>query len=356
MTTYRTLKSNDVTDELWAAWSGIQHSDVEYDSPFLSPEFTRTVGTVRSDVEVTVIENAGQPVGFFPFQRNGKTVQPVSGRLSECHGAIVRPDADWSAKDLLKSAGIGAWHFDHLPESQAEFGKYSWGSRPSPYLDISRGYPAYRAELRELGSSHTQAERKTRKLERELGPLRFEWHSTDASDFETLVKWKSAQHKRTGVLQIFKHDWLLEMLKALMKVDCPAFAAPLGTLHAGDQLLSAHLSIRSSDVLHVWFPTYNRDFEKHSPGLILFLKLAEAAAERGIKRIDLGPGEERYKQNFKSGDRIVHEGMVSRDPIHSAARGIWFHTKQSIRQSRFRAQLEVPLTATRRFRQWLAFQ
>jgi len=146
------------------------------------------------------------------------------------------------------------------------------------------------------------------------------------------------------------------MLSALTDVESSTFAAPLGTLYAGEELIAVHLGIRSHNVLHIWFPAYNTDFEKYSPGLILLLMLAENAADRGIVRIDLGPGEERYKQNFKSGDRLVCEGMISQGAILSSARGLWYHTKRGIRQSRFRTQLEAPLVATRRFRQWLAFQ
>ncbi|MCP4175219.1 MAG: GNAT family N-acetyltransferase [Fuerstiella sp.] len=356
MTTYRTLPANQVTAEQWAAWSLIQAENAKIDSPFFSPEFTRTVGTVRRDVEVAIVEDAGRPVAFFPFQRNGHTAQAIAGRLSEFHGAILDEDTECSARDLLHSAGIKSWHFDHLPESQTEFGRFSWGSKPSPFIDLMQGYDTYRAAVKTSGSSVSQAERKARKMAREIGPLRFEWHDSDSGAFESLVDWKSAQHRRTRVLEIFKHAWVSDMLAALMAVDSPGFSAPLATLYAGNELVALHLGICSRDVLHLWFPAYNCEYEKYSPGVILLLRLAEAAANRGIARIDMGPGEERYKQNFKSGDSPVYEGLISQSPVTSAARGIWYHTKRGIRQSRFRTQLEAPLIATRRLRQWLAFQ
>lgn len=356
MTTYQAIDSHDVTEELWDAWSVIQRSVPEYDSPFLCPEFTQTVGTVCRNVKVVVINRGGAPVGFFPFQQKGRNAQAVAGRLSECHAAIVRPNVKWSANEVIRCAGIHSWHFDHLPDSQVEFNRFTWGTQCSPYLDLTEGYVSYRNTMKATGSSLSQVERKTRKLAREVGAIRFEWHQPGSETFESLVAWKTAQHERTRVLQVFKHAWLREMLAALTNVDSSTFAAPLGALYAGETLIAVHLGIRSHNVLHMWFPAYNTDFERYSPGLILLLKLAEQAADRNIVRIDLGPGEERYKQNFKSGDRLVCEGMVSQRVMYSTARGLWYHTKRGIRQSRFRNQLEAPLVATRRLRQWLAFQ
>ncbi|MEZ6047698.1 MAG: GNAT family N-acetyltransferase [Planctomycetaceae bacterium] len=41
-------------------------------------------------------------------------------------------------------------------------------------------------------------------------------------------------------------------------------------------------------------------FSKYSPGSLLILHIAEAAAREGIERFDLGPGDQLFKQTLKS--------------------------------------------------------
>ena len=54
------------------------------------PEFTQAVAAVRGDVEVGVLEERGEPVGFFPFQRSRRNVaRPVGGKMSDFQGLIA---------------------------------------------------------------------------------------------------------------------------------------------------------------------------------------------------------------------------------------------------------------------------
>jgi CelD/BcsL family acetyltransferase involved in cellulose biosynthesis len=96
--------------------------------------------------------------------------------------------------------------------------------------------------------------------------------------------------------------------------------------------------------------------EQYSPGLILLLLLAKGAAKTGIRRIDFAPGEERYKQEFKSGDTRLLIGGVDLNPGRTALRRGWSSINQWVQRSRYREYLDIPLNATRRYRQWLAFR
>lgn len=354
--TYRTATANELTEAEWTAWTELVSTTPELDSPFYHPELTRQTSAVRTDVEVALIHEDDRPVGFFPYQRRRRSIQPVAGRLSECHGAVVNPGVDWSPKDLLAAARIDAWHFDHLPQTQTKFCQHGWGSRPAGYLDLSRGYEAYRASLKASGSSLSETERKARKMAREVGPLRFVYREPTPAALDTLFQWKSAQHRRTHMLEIFRHDWLRALLANVLHCQSPDFSAPLSALYAGEHLVALHLGLQTRRVLHVWFPAYLTDFERYSPGLVLLLRLAEEVASQGVQRIELGPGEERYKQNFKSADAPVYEGLVTANPLIAATRSLWYHTKRCVRQSKYRDQLEAPLVATRRLRQWMAFR
>src|SRR5262249_36336810 len=160
---------------------------------YFRPEFTQDVAAVRDDVRVAVFERGGEAVGFFPFQRDRWRIgRPVGWPLSDFQGAIVDLAVEWNALALVRVCGLSAWDFDHLIPSQRPFLAYHWAHRDSPYLDLSRGFAAYVEERRRAGCDQiTQASRKKRKLEREVGRLHFNLHTTDYRVLETLVQWKT---------------------------------------------------------------------------------------------------------------------------------------------------------------------
>jgi CelD/BcsL family acetyltransferase involved in cellulose biosynthesis len=69
-------------------------------------------------------------------------------------------------------------------------------------------------------------------------------------------------------------------------------------------------------VLACWFPAYDPAFSKYSPGLVLHLRMAEAAAADGIAYLDLGRGQKEYKDSLKTRELDVFEGRVAlRHPV-----------------------------------------
>lgn len=351
------LPARRLSAEHWEAWSRIQQSRSDLDSAFFRPELAQLVAEVRDDVEVAVLNDRERPVGFFPFQRGPRNIaQAVVGRLSEFHGVIAEASAEWTPRQLIKACGLAAWHFDHLPVSQTQFALNVWGESTSPYMDLSSGYEVYRDAIRSQGSSLTQVERKGRKLAREVGPLRFEYHTTDDQAFRALLDWKTEQHRRTKVLQVLKVDLVVNLLDRLRHVQTEQFQGVFSVLYAGEHLTAVHLGLCSSAALHIWFPAYQVEYEQYSPGLVLLLEMAKNSAARGVQRIDFGKGTERYKVNFKSADTRIAEGAVDCRWLTRNVRRGWYDTKRWIRTSPWRDQLEVPLSASRRLRQWMAFR
>jgi CelD/BcsL family acetyltransferase involved in cellulose biosynthesis len=72
------------------------------------------------------------------------------------------------------------------------------------------------------------------------------------------------------------------------------------------------MGIRSRDVLHWWFPTYDPAYTKYSVGIILLLRVARAAADEGIVSIDLGKGDALYKERVMTASTPVGEGSIER--------------------------------------------
>ncbi len=62
--------------------------------------------------------------------------------------------------------------------------------------------------------------------------------------------------------------------------------------------------------MHYWFPAYEPAFAKFSVGIILLLRMLEAAAAQDVCTLDLGKGESQYKQRLMTGSIALSEGLA----------------------------------------------
>jgi CelD/BcsL family acetyltransferase involved in cellulose biosynthesis len=293
-----------------ARWSDLQRASPLYRSPFFRPEFAAVVARVR-DVHVAVIERAGSVAGFLPFEvgrrRSGR---PLGWPFSDYHGVVLDDPAALDPRELVRACGLAAWSFDHLPAGLTAFAPYVLAVGQSPYLDLSQGFDAYLAG-RGARSDIQGALRKARKLAREVGPLRFVSHSDSPGLLAQTVAWKRLQYGETGVRDVLADAASRELLHQVHETRGADFAGELSVLYAGDVVAGLHLGLRSGPVLHSWFPAYNAELHRYSPGLVLLLELAGAAPPLGVGEIDLGKGEARYKQALATGSVPLHEGSVA---------------------------------------------
>jgi CelD/BcsL family acetyltransferase involved in cellulose biosynthesis len=339
---------------LWAAW---QAEDPWLLSPFFHPEFTRQVASVRTGVEVAILQEGGETVGFFPFQRRSAGIGgPVGGSLSDFHGVIARPGTAFDANGLIRGCRLRAWHFHHLVGAQQPFRPYVYGEFASPFIDLEDGFEAYCHRRAEAGSRQVRdALRKARKCQRELGALRLEPHAPRAEVFDALVRWKLAQYRHQQAINYLAPAWTRELLRRLAWLDDPAFGGMLSALYAGDRLAAVHLGLRAGRTLHVWFPAYDPDLADYSPGLVLFVKLAEAAAALGIRRIDLGKGTERYKVGLGTAAVAVAEGSVDLRPVTRSLRRGAYRFFGWLRASPLRIPARTAGRLAPRLRKWATF-
>ena len=349
----RVLSPAHLTADHIAAWSQMQTEDPALDSPFFRPEFTHCVATVRDDVEVAVLEDAGRPVGFFPYQRDrGDIGRPVGGHMSDFQGVILAAGRECSPRDLVRGCRLRAWHFDHLLTSQARFEPYHWLTAASPYMDVSRGFDAYQASRRNQASTELkQLLRKIRKVQREVGPVRYEPYCAAGDVLDTLIGWKMEQYRRIKVINYLQPDWTRDLLHRLLLLRDHDFRGVLSALYVGDQLAAARFDIQSRGVLHVWFLAYDVSLAKYSPGSMLLVETARSAQSLGIRRIDLGKGLERYKEQFMSGATPLAEGSVDLRPMTSAIRRSWRSTRELVRESAFRTPAQYVIRNARAW--WL---
>jgi len=348
-----TIAGDRLTPDHISAWSRLQRADAAVDSPFFRPEYTSIVSKFRDDIEVAVLEENGEYVGFFPFQKVKRNVgRAVAWRLSDFHGLIIKKGVALDAKTLMRNSGLSTWHFDHLVTSQKPFQPYHTRVEDSAYMDLREGYEVYKNQRRQAGSSTIlQGMRKSRKIAREIGPLRFDWHTTDSSVFEALLTWKRIHLKHSPSLDIFRFKWVIDILQSIRFIQTEKFAAMLSTLYAGDHLISVHLGLRSYHVFSSWIPSYDPDYKKYSPGLIHHIEMAKKAAEVGIKRIDLGRGNTQLMKSLCSGVNPVAIGSVDLHPIKRILRTGWYRTRDLIHATPLRG---MPLRIYRDLRSYIA--
>lgn len=343
-----------ISAELTRDWSELQQANPALDSPFFCPEFARIVGRLRPDCRVAVLRDHGQPVGFFPYHQTSRgKAAPVGLGMADFLGVVAKPNQPLSLPAILAACGATSWHYDHWvrPQATACASSAPWEWKASPWIKLSGGYEQYRRERRSAGcKTIAQAERKARKMQREVGPLMFQMNSTDVGDVEQLIAWKIDQYRRIRCVHHLAESWKVELLRQLFQTQTNGFAGVTSVLYAGDKLAAVHLGLRANGVLHYWFPAYSRDLLKYSPGLILLVRLLEASSVEGVRRVDLGKGDERYKRSLQNGETMVAVGSVDlRGAVRHVERG-WHLMRERIRKSVFRAPAQSIIRSLRAWR------
>jgi CelD/BcsL family acetyltransferase involved in cellulose biosynthesis len=307
-------------DEI-AAWHSMQRQTGSLASPCLSPEFAVAIDTFLPNARVAVLTDGPDIVGFFPFQRRRLGVGiPIGTPMNECQGLIHKPGVELDARDLLRACRLSVWQFDCLAEGQRHFASFVTEVAPSPVIDLTDGFPAYQEKLRAKSPQFCKdLARKTRNLQREAGELRFVVDSRGLAELRTLMRWKSDQCVRTGMIDVFDRPWIVAVIDHFFSTRTDPAAGLLSVLYAGETPVAAHFGFRSICMLQHCWPAYDPRFGKHSPGLIHHLKMAEETPFLGVRMIDLGKGPERYKQALKNHDLFVGEGMAARGPLLAAA-------------------------------------
>jgi CelD/BcsL family acetyltransferase involved in cellulose biosynthesis len=318
------LKPIDLTEKHLAEWRFFQNCRAALASPFLTPEFTRLVSQVRPHAIVAVFEEGGRIAGFWPLEQRGRTGKPVGDALSDCQAVIAAPWWDWDPIELIRAAGLSLYDFTHHRAEQNPLRAFHQRVHPSHTIDLTRGFDAYVRECRDRwqeapsstssGLPHQTMARRQR-LERRIGPLRFAMHDPNPQSLRQVIAWKRQQYSRTGVRDIFAQRWTNELLERVHATQGGTFAGMLSTLSVGNKIIAAHMGMRSTSVLHWWFPAYDLVQAKFSPGLILLLEICRKAEEFGIRTIELGYGDEPYKLLVANSGIPVATGFVGRPSL-----------------------------------------
>jgi len=116
-----------------------------------------------------------------------------------------------------------------------------------------------------------------------------------------VLKLKQEQYARTGVGDMFLNDpRAMAVIDALLENASPACQPVVARLSTDDYSLAWHLGLLSNGVLSYWFPVYDVDARKLSPGRLLLWMTINAADSLGISYIDRGEGDTPAKRDFSN--------------------------------------------------------
>ncbi len=328
-------RPEDLSAAQRAAWHRAMDESPEYANPFLSPEFAAGIGRHRGGVQIAVLHEHGEPVGFLPYERNLLGIGRAVGLgLSDCQALVHRPGIIWDTEELLRACGLASFEFDHLVEEQKPFGRHVTGMFASPVIDLRPGDGDYAAWLRAAYPGQAKSTlKKERRLARDVSEVRFVFDERDPRMLRRLMEWKSAQYRRTGRMDRFARPWIVHLVHDLFRLQEEHFTGVLSVLYAGDRPVAAHFGPRSRTVLAAWFTAYDPAFHYYSPGLMMHLRTAEAAARHGVRVVDLGRGDKEYKDWLKTRELRVGEGFAVRPHPVAAVHRMWRRPVRGLRNT-----------------------
>ena len=307
------LDASSLSDIHVERWREIQTSDPRYSSPFLTVGYTQLVARCCEGVRVGILEKPrGRPVGFFPFQLVApRQAKPVGTIFCDYQAVIVEPDVSWNVKELLTYCGLDRWDFDHLLADQQPFSAFHQVHDFSPVIDLSEGFNVYNLKMKKDNRHQvSQAERRLRQMERELGPVTFSPHEPDLELLDRLLQVKREQWARSGWPNRFEACWERSLMTNLVLTNDPDFGGMLTVLRVANQPAAFHLGLRSRTVWHYWTTAYEPSFARYSPGMVMLIKMIKSAESLGFKAIDLGKENFLYKRRLMSYAGPLAEGTA----------------------------------------------
>ncbi len=310
-------RPRDLSERQVLRWTQLQASDPAFDNPFFSPHWAQAIERAQTrpglddpGVRVAVIGDGDEADGFFAARTGAFTAMPAGAPMSDYQGVVCRPGLELDPKALVRALGVTRLDFNHMLKSQTAFSPYLRGNELSWICDVGGGYPVYEAATNERSSVLKDTARKRRKAEREVGPLRFTAVSRSSADFNRLIDLKRGQMKSTGQTDIFGAGWTLRLVEELFARRDPAFGGSLFTLHLGDQLAAVHFHLCGGGTVHGWLIAHTPEFERYSPGLMLFQDILRWMDGGPYSRLDLGCGTYRFKRELSNVQQETGHGFV----------------------------------------------
>ncbi len=341
----------DIGDRDVAAWNSFAALSA---SPYLSYDFARAVEDVREGVQVLIAEDDTGPRGYMAFERASSVVRPVGAPMSDHQGFASPGPLDVDARRMLDALGAGVLAYENWSGPGAPGGVRERAG--STVLDVSQGGSAWFERARARSKDHfKKAARRLRRAEREFGPARIVFGDPDGARFETLKRWKSAQYRASGKLDLFALTWVDRLTTQLAAARFGRLKGLVASLYFGDELAAVEFGLVSQGVYHSWFPAYDARFAAVSPGLQLLHGVIEASDRLGLQRIDLGKSDGDYKKHYADFEVPLAQGRALAPGVTAAGVAAW-ESAEALARLLPSGLSAAPVKLRRRWAQTCAFE
>ena len=302
------LTPSHLDDADRAAWTHMLAATPDLRRAFFAPGFALACERAGYRVRVGVLRQGGATRGFLPFQfasswheRLG-LAERVGDGLCDNAGLIAEPGFTIDPIALLRRCGINRLFITHLAENQEAFGLTAEAHEVGHRIDLPDGSAAYFAALAAGRRGFVQdTQRRLRRAERDHGALRFACDTRpELSAVRGLIARKRDQFRRTGAEDMFDDRRRQRLIEALLADSTPDCRPVMTMLFAGERLLASHLGLLHHDVLSYWFPVYDPEAQKVSPGRLLLWHTLQQAEALGLRLIDRGAGDSEAKRDFST--------------------------------------------------------
>ena len=185
---------------------------------------------------------------------------------------------------------------------------------------IWRAYPGPGGQTENLGYDNLSRLTGVTPTTGPTTPQSFTFDANGEGVLDLIFRLKRDQMRRTGQHDIFASPWTTPFLRRLSTLATDDFGLRFATLRAGSRIVAAEGGLRSGGAYHLWFPVYDPEFARYSPGALMTLETLRAAPDQGIVTVDFGPAGEDYKRDFAEPGLAVREGDVTVGGLGEAVR------------------------------------
>ena len=267
------------------------------------------LGQLRDDVFVACVYEDALPIAFLPYQGE-KFARPVGAPMTDYHGFICKADADFEVVNVLKAAGIGAYHFSAVTNPQMS--PHFQSEDDGVMMNISGGAEAWRETRDGSYRRHLKSNRRRiRKSTEDIGEPRCVWQSKDQAIFDQLIAWKKQKFAETGKYDVLSADWTMALLTRLWQRNNGGLRCDMQALYFGDRLAAIDLGLSDGKTFHSWIVAYDGELHSYAPGIQLLEGLIDAAPELGYTRLDLGVGTDGYKRHYATEPVTTGTGFIA---------------------------------------------
>lgn len=225
--------------------------------------------------------------------------------------ALAEAPVETLLRRVGRVIGVDAIELTHLPRvccgADNPFVTQDAAECPSPtfILPLSPDFEAV-SQARRSNKSLQQLRRKRKKLEAEAGPARFARASDEAEAsrvVDAAIRHRAARRIASGVPSFFDAAGGEAFIRetAARGVGCETGCSSLMNAHyleAGGRIVATYFGASHAGFYSCYVNSFDGDFDVFSPGDILLHDLIEAMCAKGLTALDLGVGQERYKQSW----------------------------------------------------------